>query len=465
MGGFIVKHVHFIGIGGYSMSGLALLLHRQGYRVTGSDVNPSSRTERLQAFGISIEFVHKPENVQGADWVVYNTDVREDNPERQAAQALNIPLFHRSEILAQSLTEHKAITISGTHGKTTTTTMIGSILQDAGLDPTVLVGGEVPQFEGNVRIGKGHYAVAEADESDGTFLRYRPWVAVATNVEAEHLDHYDGQFSMLLDSFRTYLESVPKDGLAVVGIDNIHLANLARTLEVPSMTYGLSEEAMIRADAIELAGCQTHFQVVVRGRVVSNVSLSVPGIHNVVNSLGAMAAAHHAGISWEQSALSLETFVNAHRRFQVLFDHLVLIVDDYAHHPTEIQSTLNACRQRAQGRVYALFQPQRYVRTKNLWNEFVGAFQDADVLYLTDIYAPAGELPIEGVSAERLAKDIAKSGKEVHFRREMFEVVEDVAERLRPGDLFITMGAGNVYMVARSLAKKLRTRGVSKQGM
>ncbi len=460
-----MKHVHFIGIGGYSMSGLALLLHRQGYRVTGSDVNPSSRTERLLASGIPIEFMHKPENVQGADWVVYNTDVREDNPERQAAQDLKIPLFHRSEILAKSLAEHKAVTITGTHGKTTTTTMIGTILQDAGWDPTVLVGGEVPQFEGNVRIGESRFAVAEADESDGTFLRYHPWIAVATNVEPEHLDHYQGKLSMLIAAFQKYLESVPEDGLAVVGIDNSHLRDLARVLQVPSMTYGLSDEAMVRAGDIEFRGYQTRFQVYVDGRVVAKASLSVPGVHNVVNSLGAMAAAHHTGISWEQSALSLETFVNANRRFQVLFDHLVWVVDDYAHHPTEIQSTLNACRQRTQGRVYALFQPQRYVRTQNLWNEFVGAFRDADVVYLTDIYAPAGELPIEGVSSEALAEDIAKSGKEVHFRSDMFQVVEEVADRLQPGDLFITMGAGNVYLAARSLAKKLKAQGVSDQGM
>ncbi|MCL4494797.1 MAG: UDP-N-acetylmuramate--L-alanine ligase [Firmicutes bacterium] len=460
-----MKHVHFIGIGGYSMSGLALLLHRQGYRVTGSDVNPSSRTERLQAYGIRIEFMHKPENVQGADWVVYNTDVREDNPERQAAKDQSIPLFHRSEILAQSLAGHKAITISGTHGKTTTTTMIGTMLQDAGLDPTVLVGGEVPQFEGNVRIGQGSYAVAEADESDGTFLRYDPWIAVATNIEAEHLDHYRGQFSALIGSFRTYLERVPDDGLAVMGIDNLHLADLARVLQVPSVTYGLHKEAMVRAEHIELMGNQTRFQVQVHGHPVADAILSVPGIHNVVNSLGAMAAAHHAGVSWQQSARSLESFINAHRRFQVLLDHPVMIVDDYAHHPTEVRSTLSACRQRAHGRVYALFQPQRYIRTKNLWDEFVEAFGDTDVLYLTDIYAPAGELPLDGVSGERLAEDIAKSGKVVHFRQDMFKVAEDVVNILEAGDLFITMGAGNVYLVARDLAKKLGARGVLDQGM
>ncbi|WP_083630694.1 UDP-N-acetylmuramate--L-alanine ligase [Sulfobacillus thermosulfidooxidans] len=460
-----MKHVHFIGIGGYSMSGLALLLHQQGYQVTGSDVNPSSRTERLQKHGIPIEFTHKPENVRGADWVVYNTDVQEDNPERQAAVAQGIVLLHRSEILAQSLAGHKAITISGTHGKTTTTTMIGTILQDAGLDPTVLVGGEVPQFEGNVRVGQGIYAVAEADESDGTFLRYHPFIAVATNVEPEHLDHYHGQFSSLIAAFQEYLAKVPEDGLAVIGVDNPHLLTLSRTLSVPIMTYGLSSEARVRAEHIVFDTHQTRFDVVVDGQWVTSVVLSVPGVHNVINSLGAMAASNHIGVPWDVSAKSLERFVNANRRFQVLLEHPVMVVDDYAHHPTEIRSTLKACRQRAKGRVIALFQPQRYVRTQNLWNEFVTALQDADILYLTDIYAPAGEMPIPGITGERLAEDIARHGKAVHFRKEMFDVVDELADTLQEGDLFITMGAGNVYLVARDMAKKLNTRGVSGAGL
>ncbi len=463
--GFIVKHVHFIGIGGYSMSGLALLLHHQGYQVTGSDVNPSSRTERLQNHGIPIEFMHKPDNVQGADWVVYNTDVQEDNPERQAAVTQGITLVHRSEVLEHSLAGHRAITISGTHGKTTTTTMIGTILQDAGLDPTVLVGGEVPQFEGNVRIGHGLYAVAEADESDGTFLRYHPQVAVATNIEPEHLDHYHGELSALIAAFRTYLEKVPRDGVAVIGVDNPHLLAVARTLSVPMVTYGLSAEAMVRAENIEFGSDQTRYQVVVNGKRAVGVVLSVPGLHNVINSLGAMAAAHHVGVSWQQSAESLEHFVNAERRFQVLLEHPVMVVDDYAHHPTEIISTLHACRQRAQGRVIALFQPQRYVRTKNLWDEFVSAFHDADILYLTDIYAPAGEVPMEGISGERLADDIARQGQTVHFRHDMFQVVDELIDKLGPGDLFITMGAGNVYLAARDMAKKFNTRGVSNAGL
>ncbi|POB11900.1 UDP-N-acetylmuramate--L-alanine ligase [Sulfobacillus sp. hq2] len=460
-----MTHVHFIGIGGYSMSGLALLLKHQGYEVTGSDVNPSSRTERVERQGITVQYVHRPENVAGADWVVYNTDVAEDNPERAEAVRLGIPLYHRSEILARVLEGFEAITVSGTHGKTTTTTMIGTILQDAGADPAVLVGGEVAQFEGNVRVGHGRYAVAEADESDGTFLRYHPWVAVATNVEPEHLDHYEGSFDALQQAFAVYLNKVPDTGLAVIGVDNPVLRTISQTLAVPFVTYGLTEEAMLRATNIQLTPALTRYTVMWQNQPVGTATLAVPGVHNVVNSLAALAVAHHTGIAWDDALQSLATFSNAQRRFQVIVDTPVMIVDDYAHHPTEIRSTLQACRQRTPGRIFALFQPQRYIRTKNLWTEFTHAFDDADELYLTEIYAPPGEAPIAGVSGERLAQAIADQGKTVHFRPDMFSVVEDVLGRMVPGDTFITMGAGNVYMVGRELAKKLEASDVAGSGL
>lgn len=460
-----MTHVHFIGIGGYSMSGLALLLHHQGYWVTGSDVNPSSRTERVQSQGIAVQFVHRAENVSGADWVVYNTDVAEDNPERAEARRLGLPLYHRSEILAKVLAAYDAITISGTHGKTTTTTMIGTILQEAGLDPSVLVGGEVAQFNGNVRVGHGRYAVAEADESDGTFLRYQPFIAVATNIEPEHLDHYGGSFEALTAAFAEYLSKVPPTGLAVIGIDNSELRAIQHTLAVPCLTYGLRQDAMLQAKDVQLDQNLTRFQVVWQGQELGTATLPVPGVHNVVNSLAAMACAHHVGVSWEAAFGALAKFSNAQRRFQVIMQDPIMVVDDYAHHPTEIRSTLQACRQRTPGRIYALFQPQRYMRTKNLWTEFVTAFHDADELYLTEIYAPPGEAPIAGVSGERLAQDIARQGQPVHFRPDMFAVAGEILGRLEPGDTFITMGAGNVYLVGQAVAKKLGASDAAGAGL
>lgn len=454
-----MKQVHFIGIGGYSMSGLALLLHGQGRRVTGSDMKRSSRTERLEAAGIPVYYEHRPEWIQGQDLVVYNTDVSPDNPERREALHQGIRLAHRSEILAEALLPYQAITVSGTHGKTTTTTMIGTILQHQGLDPTVLVGGEVSQFNGNLLVGHGAYAVAEADESDGTFLRYQPLVAVATNVEAEHLDHYGGRFERLVAAFDEYLAKVPTDGLAVIGIDNAILRQIGEHLSVPMVGYGLDDNAMVRARDIKTSPTGTTFRLEVKGQTLGPAELRVPGIHNVVNALGALTAAHHVGVAWLDGVESMRQFKNAERRFQVLFDGPSRVVDDYAHHPTEIQSTLRAARQVTSGRVIALFQPQRYVRTKNLWNQFVDSFGEADELYLTDIYAPPGEPTIPGVTGAALAQAVAdRQGKDVYFYPDMMGAVEPILFDIRPGDTFITMGAGNVYQVAQIIADQLRSR-------
>ncbi len=452
-----MQHVHFIGVGGYSMSGLALLLHRQGYLVTGSDVKRSSRTERLESDGIAVFYGHRDDLVLGADVVVYNTDVPEDNPERQAALAHHLRVIHRSELLAEALEPYRAITVSGTHGKTTTTSMVGTILQRNHLDPTILVGGEVPQFDGNLRLGHGPYAVAEADESDGTFLRYHPVVAVATNVEPEHLDHYGGEFENLTQAFRSYVSGVPDDGLAVLGVDNAILLEMSRSLTVPWAGYGVTEAAQVRATEIETMPTRTEFTLLVSGKSVGRGSLSVPGLHNVINALGAITAAHHVGVPYADALDSLRQFTNAARRFQVLLSSPIRVVDDYAHHPTEIRSTLKAARKVSSHRVIALFQPQRYVRTKNLWDQFVDAFGEADVLYLTDIYSPPGDPPISGVTSQALAEEIrARHGGIVHFYATMEETVEEILRELNPGDTFITMGAGNVYLVAQRIVEQIQ---------
>ncbi|NMP24700.1 UDP-N-acetylmuramate--L-alanine ligase [Sulfobacillus sp. DSM 109850] len=449
-----MKHIHFIGIGGYSMSGLALWLKQQGLRVTGSDMSPSSRTDRLLAAGIPVFFGHDPAHIDGVDEVIYSTDVRPDNPERLEAVRRNILVRHRSELLAEVLSDKRTITVGGTHGKTTTTTMIGTLLTQTGLDPSVLVGGEVSQFGGNtIRVGRSEWAVAEADESDGTFLRYRPEIAVATNVEPEHLEHYQENFGVLVDAFRRYLSSVPNSGAAVVCLDNPVLDEMADTLTVPVITYGFHSRAQVRGVVETKTPSGTTFQVFYEDRFLGRVSLAVPGSHNVQNALAALAVALHLKIDAKAAMEALATFQNANRRFQVLTPGPVLVVDDYAHHPTEIRATLEACRQVTPGRVVVLFQPQRYVRTHHLWDQFVEAFDDADILVLTEIYSPPGEKPIPGVSGRKLAEAIeTRQPGRVYFVPDMFDAVDLVMPMLAPGDTFLTMGAGPVYKVGERVS-------------
>ncbi len=451
-----MKRVHFIGIGGYSMSGLALWLHHQGYRVTGSDMNPSSRTERLIQAGIPVAFGHAAEHVVGADEVIYSTDVREDNVERQAAVESGIALRHRSDLLAEILSTKRAITVSGTHGKTTTTTMIGTVLTSAGFDPSVLVGGEVDLFGGNIRVGQSHWVVAEADESDGTFLRYRPEMAVATNVEAEHLEHFNGSFEVLKAAFAQYLETVPRDGAAVIGVDDPVLMDMSESLMVPRITYGLSPKAQIRGDVEHQNREGTQFRVFYKSRAMGAIRLKLPGLHNVKNALAAVAVAQHLGADLSMVFEALSAFRNANRRFQILVPGPILVVDDYAHHPTEIRATLDACRQVTPERVVVLFQPQRYVRTFRLWDEFVQAFDAADILVMTEIYSPPGEAPIAGVSGKALADAIRQRwSRPVYYVPDMFEAIDLVMPILAPGDTFLTMGAGPVHKVGERVSELL----------
>ncbi|MCY0878619.1 MAG: UDP-N-acetylmuramate--L-alanine ligase [Firmicutes bacterium] len=451
-----MKRIHFIGIGGYSMSGLALWLHHHGYEVTGSDMNPSSRTERLARHGIPIMYGHRPSNVAGADEVVYNTDVPADNVERQEALRRGVTLRHRSDVLAEIVNSRRAILISGSHGKTTTTTMIGTLLTRAGYDPTVLVGGEVQMFDGNVRIGASNWVVAEADESDGTFLRYRPEIAVATNVEPEHLEHFHERFDELVDAFQAFLGAVPPEGAAVMGIDSPPLWAFSQKATVPVITYGLRPEAQVSARIERLDAGGTQSVVTIGGQVVGTLSLRVPGRHNVQNALAALAVARHLGIDLALALDSLSQFQNANRRFQVLVPGPVRVVDDYAHHPTEIRATLEACRQVTEGRVVVLFQPQRYVRTQHLWQDFVTAFDAADILVLTEIYSPPGEKAIEGISGRALAEAIrARGTTTVYFVPDMFDAIPLVMPLLKPGDTFMTMGAGPVYRVGEELSALL----------
>ncbi len=454
-----MDRIHFVGIGGYSMSGLAQVFKAQGRHVTGSDLRPSSRTDRLVALGIPVHWEHRAENLGEADTVVYSTDVPEENPELAAARARGLTVLHRSELLAMLVDEGDGIAITGTHGKTTTTSMIGWMLQVAGTDPTVLVGGEVDALGGNARRGSGRLVVAEADESDGSFLRYHPRVAVITNVEPEHLEHYGGSFAAVQKAVERFACQVKPAGLVVLCAEDPFLAELARRLPARVVTYGF-EHGDLRARAIEpRAGGGNRFQVVGVGPGAMGMKLLIPGRHNVLNALAALAVGRELGVRPQVMRRALLTFRNAHRRFEFYPSPPgTWVVDDYAHHPTEIRAVLAAAKELRARRIIAVFQPQRYTRTAALLAEFAAAFAGADRVLLADIYSPPGERPIAGVSSQVLAERIrAANGPEVACPGALEAIAAELVATVRPGDLVITMGAGDVFTVARALSEQLVT--------
>ena len=449
---------HFVGIGGYGMSGLARILAEAGFRVSGSDVRPSSRTQQLAELGVAVYIGHQPVHVEGADIVVRSTDVPDDNPELAEARRRGLEVWHRSEVLARLLNPNRGIAVTGTHGKTTTASMVAGVLLDAGLDPTVSVGGEVDRWQGTGRLGTGEWVVAEACESDGSFLRYRPQIAVVTNLEPEHLDRYDGSFSALRDAFTRFLAGVKDEGVAVLCADDEQLRQIRTAVRADVITYGLAGPAdLVAADPVH-RGRGWSFDVVHGGRRLGRINLGVPGLHNVANALAATAVALAAGVPFDVIAGSLEAFRGAHRRFEIVANGSVMVVDDYAHHPTEIRATLRTAREQARGRVIAVFQPQRYSRTRYLWHEFAGAFDQADEVVLTEIYAPPGERPIPGVSGRALADEVRRrSGASVHFVPSRQQVADVVLSLVRDGDVVVTMGAGDIWQAAYELAERLGT--------
>lgn len=465
------QRYHFIGIGGYGMSGLALVLAQLGRTVTGSDAKDNPRIQRLRQAGVQVHIGHDPAHVQGADVVVYSTDVPPHNPELAAARAAGCRVLHRSELLAEFINRQAGIAVTGTHGKTTTTTLIALILTEAGLDPTCLVGGEVEAFGGTARVGRGPYVVAEADESDGSFLRYFPTVAVVTNIEPEHLEHYGHDFGRVVAAFRQFMGQVKPDGLLVACGDDPQVLALAREQRQrpggpPVVLYGLAGDWDWTARDIAAGTDGTRFTVLRHGQPLGTVHLAVPGRHNVANALAALAVGHHLGVPFAAMAGTLARFRNAKRRFQVVAEARgITVVDDYAHHPSEIRATLQAARDLLAarqatggppGRVVAVFQPQRYTRTANLMDEFAGAFGGADVLVLTDIYSPPGEQPIPGVSSDVLAAKIqAREGRPVHRITDKEALLRFLLAEARPGDLVLTMGAGDIWQVAHALGQRL----------
>lgn len=455
--------VHFLGVGGYGMSGLAEVLAARGEHVTGCDLRQTTRTRRLAQRGVEVSIGHDVRHLDGCAELVYTTDAPLDHPEIAAAREHGVPVRHRSEILSELLhSAGQAVAVTGTHGKTTTSGLIAHVLMAAGLDPTAVVGGEVPGWGGGARVGQMKVVVAEADESDGSFLRYRPDVAVVTNVEPEHLEHYGGKFSHVIDAYRAFLCGLAPHAVAVLWAGDPVLRRVAQDVSAARIVwYGLSgdfegHEGRTGAFVGKTSKVQPGegaMEVAAGNRRLGNVRICLAGDHNLRNALAALAAADALGADLERAAASLPSYVNAARRMEVLWrgkDGAPRLVDDYAHHPTELRAVLAALRPQAVGRLWAVFQPHRYARTVSLWEGFRTAFADADRLVLTEIYAPAGEQPVAGVSSEQLAAAIA-APKWVRFCPTLAQAEQTVRQEAAETDLIVTLGAGNVRTVAEGL--------------
>ena len=439
------------------MSPLAKILLLLGYRVSGSDQGSSPIIEELVRLGARVRTDgQRAENVRGADAIVVSTAIPYDNPEVIAAWDLRIPKLHRSDINAALVNEYDGIAVAGSHGKTTTTSMIGVTLDRAGISPTIVVGGEVPDLGTNAKLGTGRYLVSEADESDGSFLKLRPHIAVVTNVEDDHMDHY-GTMEKIIEAFRTFISQVDADGTAVLCYENEILRRLGAETDRAVVSYAVDAPADYRAADIETHGPVISFAVIERGAQMGRISLNIPGRHNVLNALACIAVARLAGIDFNRIRDALAHFHGAKRRFQTKGkERGVWVVDDYAHHPTEIAATLTAARQTNPRRLICVFQPHRYSRTQLLRAEFGACFAAADLLLLTDVYA-AGEAPIPGVSGETLMEEVARqTGQDAVYLPDRADLLRYLAQHVRTGDLVITMGAGNILEVGEELVAQLR---------
>lgn len=451
--------MHFVGIGGTGMSALADIYLARGARISGSDVKKSPASERLQAKGAAVYYGHRRENLPpDTQLVVVSSAIKPGNPEVEAARQQGIPIVSRGELLAGLVQEYRSIAIAGTHGKTTTTAMVGLALEAGGVDPTVLVGGEVEEYGSNARVGCSGWLVTEADESDGSFLCLRPLLAVVTNVEDDHLNYY-GRMEDIHNAFRTFLRRLPPDGAAVLWAGDPALAGMAPEIQASLITYGFTDAACC-AGTLQAVGVGWQTEVFYQGERLGELRLSVPGRHNVLNALAAIAVACHLRLDYAAVAAALERFRGVHRRFQVLGRTAGRwVVDDYAHHPTEVKATLDAAAQLHPRRIVAVFQPHRYTRTWQLYREFGSAFDEAQQVIVTDIYS-AGEEPLDGVGAELIVQAIRQQGRtSVKYMPSRQEIVQYLARYSRPGDLIITMGAGDVYTIGEEF---IRTSGDGK---
>jgi len=454
--------VHFIGIGGIGMSGIAEVLHNLGHRVQGSDQADGANVQRLRAKGIEVFVGHKAENIGDAEVVVVSTAIRKDNPELVAAREKLLPIVRRAEMLAELMRFRNAIAIGGTHGKTTTTSMVAALLDAGGLDPTVINGGIINAYGTNARIGEGEWMVVEADEADGTFLKLPAEVAIVTNIDPEHLDHY-GTFDAVRVAFSQFVENVPFYGFGVMCLDHPEVQALVGRIEDRKViTYGENPQADVRYSNVRLEGTHSIFDVEIRrrrtGRVFNfkDLRLPMPGRHNIANACAAIAVANRLDIPEEAIRKGLSSFGGVKRRFTLTGTwNGVQVFDDYGHHPVEIKAVLKAAREACQGRIIAVHQPHRFSRLSSLFEDFANCFNDADTLLLAPVYA-AGEDPIEGVNAEALVERIRAGGhRDARYLASSDQLAPIVAGIAQPGDFVILLGAGNITQWAAALPREL----------
>jgi UDP-N-acetylmuramate--alanine ligase len=456
--------LHFVGIGGIGMAALAELLHAQGLDVSGSDVVAGATFERLRALGVRVHVGHDAESVSGARTVVRSSAIADDNPELRAARAQGIPIVARGALLAEILRTKDAIAIAGSHGKTTTSAMTAHLLEAAGLDPTALIGGRVPRASGGaspVKLGHGDLIVAEVDESDGSFLLTRPVLALVTNVDPEHLDHYVTQ-AALQDAFVEFANSVPFHGACLLGIDHPGIAAIAPRIRARQIRFGFHAEAEVCAESVETISGGQRARVTLRGGEGFDFFLPMPGRHNILNALGAIAIGLELDVPVRLLAEAIESFPGVARRFERKGEASgVLVVDDYAHHPAELRAALAGARSVHPGRITAIFQPHRYTRTRDCWDDFLTAFRDADRVVIADIY-PASEAPLTGIDSAALARAIDQAGHpDVSYGGSLEDIERDWPERLAAGDLVLTLGAGDVVALGPRL---LAARAAADEG-
>jgi UDP-N-acetylmuramate--alanine ligase len=462
---FDIGPVHFVGVGGIGMSGIAEIMLKLGYVIQGSDAKASANTKRLEKLGAKIFIGHDAAHVDGASAVVFSTAVKADNPEYVAARERRIPLVRRAEMLAELMRLQFSVAVGGTHGKTTTTSMVAALLDAGGLDPTVVNGGIINAYGTNAKVGDGDWIVVEADESDGSFLRLKSTVAIVTNIDPEHLDHY-GDFDQVKKAFRDFVENIPFYGFAAVCVDHPEVRALAATVENRRLvTYGINPQAEVRADVVEMAADGAWFDAVINPLEgeeirIERLHLPMPGWHNVSNALAAIAVARELGVDAEGIRAGLASFGGVRRRFTTTGEaNGVRIVDDYGHHPVEIAAVLRAARQVATGKVVAVVQPHRYTRLRDLMDEFSSCMSDADTVIVADVY-PAGEAPIEGVGRDALAEGIRRFGhRRVLVLPEVEALAAMIAEETAPGDLVVCLGAGDITQWAYALPDELEALG------
>ena len=453
---------HFIGIGGMGMRALAGILISKGFSVSGSDISDSPALSEFKNRGASIYIGHKKENVKGADAIIISSAIHTDNPEIQEARARNIPIFHRSDLLAAIFRWGKGIAVAGAHGKSTTSSMIGQIFCSARMSPTIVLGAAADYLQGNSCLGNGEYIIAEADESDGSFLKFNPFLAVVTNIEDDHLDHY-GTIENIQNAFVDFVNNVSfDDGAVLLCTDSEGVKSILPKVKRKVITFGMNEEAEYRAVNKRYEDRYMLFDVWHKAEFLGTILLQTPGTHNVKNALAAVVAGLYCGISFSNIKSALQGFTGVKRRFQTkMRSRDVWIVDDYAHHPTEFEATLSAAKEAGNHRVICVFQPHRYSRTNLLKDEFAVAFHDADVLFFTDIYA-SSENPIEGVDGHLIPGLVKRQHpeKEIYYIENMDKLIQTLYSFIKRGDMIITMGAGNIYQVGEKLSGYIKERGL-----